>query len=115
MPMNVYRRFFRRFIDGETSGSHRKVQIVNEPDHTKLVGYNHSVYAERMKDDGTVILYEGRADSDRSTNASTLHVGTLRQELDNMPMFHQVAKQDRRDELKKVDSTRYAEFNVAWS
>lgn len=108
----TYKDLYRRFIDGANDGSHRRVSIESlGGGHTRLVGYDHCVYAERDSD-GHITLFEAWADSEKATNASNIQVGYLRQVLDEQPMFHQVAKQTRVDQLKKVDGARYESFKV---
>lgn len=111
MP-RTYKHLFREFISGATDGQHRKIHIEPTPFGTRLVGYDHCVYAERESDTGRIRFFEGWTDSERATNASNIQAGYLRQVLDEQSMFHQVAKQERVDELRHVDGGSYDSFNV---
>lgn len=112
--IDTYKELFRAFLDGATEGQHRRVEIREEDDRTLLVAYDWALYAERDKQDGVVTFYEAWASgpSGRSTMASCVQAGRLGTVLDEQPVFEQVAKQERVDELPTVDGHSLDQFSV---
>lgn len=107
----TYNRLFDAFIDGATSGEHRKLRIEDDGERTLLVAYNKWVYAEREKESGIITFYESWA-TDAVTNASNLQAGRFRQRLDAMSLFHQVMLVESDDRLIDTEGNEYESFEA---
>lgn len=108
-----YNRLFDEFIDGATSGSHRRVKIVEKQTRTLLVAYNKWVYAEREKESGVITFYHSWATDELVTNASNLQAGRLRQRIEEMDFFNRLLLVEKDDRLIDVEGNEYGSVSVS--
>lgn len=107
-----YNRLFDAFIDGAQSGSHRRLEIVDDGERTLLVAYNKWVYAERETESGIITFYRSWA-TDAVTNASNLQAGRLRQRIDAMSAFERLVLVEEDDALLDTDGQEYTSVNIS--
>lgn len=108
-----YNDLFDAFIDGATSGNHRKLRIEDDGERTLLVAYNKWVYAEREKESGIITFYEAWTDTERVTNASNLQAGLLRKRIENMSLFNRTLLVNRDDSIIDVEGNEFDSFTVS--